>query len=52
LQIINEGERVIILDDKANPVIDISRMEIGAGVKIFRFADFSVKEDSKTAETS
>ncbi len=48
LQIINEGERVIILDDKANPVIDISRMEIGAGVKLFRFENSTVKEENKT----
>ena len=47
LQIIGEGERVIILDDKANAVIDISRMEIWGGVKIFRFEDSSIKESSK-----
>ncbi len=43
--IISEGERVIILDDKAHPIIDISRMEIGEGIRIFNFEDSSIKEN-------
>lgn len=46
MQIISEGERVIILDDKENIVIDVSRMEIGDGVETFSFRDSSVKESS------
>ena len=46
-QIISEGERVFILDDKENVIIDISHMELGEGVKIFRFEDSGVKKNSK-----
>ena len=45
-QIIGSNERVIILDDKANVIIDISRMETGDGVQTFTFKDSSVKESS------
>jgi len=47
-QIIGEGERVVILDDRGNSVIDISRMEVGEGIKIFRFRDSTVKKNSVT----
>lgn len=44
--IINRGERVIILDGKANTIIDISRMEIGEGIQTYSFEDSSVKKSS------
>ena len=45
-QIIGRNERVIILDDKANVLIDISRMETGEGVQTFTFKDSTVKKNS------
>ncbi len=45
-RVIGTGERVIILDDKANVIIDISRMETGEGVQSFTFKDSSVKKSS------
>lgn len=49
-QVINEGERVIILDDKANTVIDISSMKVGEGVRTFGFDNSAVEADKKTAD--
>ncbi len=47
-RIIGNDERVIILDDKANVIIDISRMETGKGVKTFTFKDSSVQKNSNS----
>lgn len=49
LQILSEGERVIILDDKSNTLIEISQMETGDGVKTFSFRDARVKKSSQNA---
>lgn len=48
-QIINKGERVIILDDKSDTVIDISSMKVGEGVRTFGFDNSSV-EGKKNAD--
>jgi len=47
VQIINAGERMIILDDLGNALIDISRMEIGEGAKVFSFKNSTVKERNR-----
>lgn len=47
-QIISEGERVIILDDKANIVIDISSMRVGEGVRTFGFDNSSIEDKKST----
>lgn len=46
MNIIGRDERVIILDDKMNVVIDVSRMETGEGVQTFTFEDSCVKKNS------
>lgn len=43
MKIIGRDERVIILDDKMNVIIDISLMETGEGVQTFTFEDSCVK---------
>lgn len=44
-RIIGSDERVIILDDKANVIIDVSRMKAGEGVETFTFKDSSVMDN-------
>jgi len=46
-RVIGSGERVIILDDKANVIIDVSRMQIGEGVKTFTFDDSRIERNEK-----
>lgn len=43
MHIIGRNERVIILDDTAHDIIDISRMETGKEVKTYTLENFSVK---------
>lgn len=43
-EIITLGERIIIIDDLGNALIDISRMEIGDGVRVFGHGESAVKE--------
>lgn len=50
MQIIGGGERIIILDEKSDIVIDISRMEPGEGIKFFSFINAEVKEKNQNIE--
>ncbi|HNX23049.1 MAG TPA: ATP-binding protein [Spirochaetota bacterium] len=49
LQIIKEGERIIILDDQGNAVVDISFRGIVRGARLFGI-DYSSKDNSKSGE--
>ncbi len=51
LNIVREGERVIILDDQKNAVIDISYMEIAEGARIFGIDNSSVQGNSESGES-
>jgi signal transduction histidine kinase len=49
VRIIGKNERVIILDNKANTIIDISRMETGEGVQTFTLNDYRIKKSGSNA---
>jgi hypothetical protein len=51
LPIVREGERVIILDDRGNAVIDVSYMEIAEGARVFGIDNSSVEDNSKSGES-
>jgi two-component sensor histidine kinase len=52
LPIVREGERVIILDDSRNAVIDVSFMEIAEGTRLFGIDNSRVEDNNKSGETS
>jgi len=49
--IVREGERVIIIDDRGIPVVDVSYMEIAEGTRLFGIDNSRVEDNSKSGDT-